>query len=168
MIPCIQKNISAFPKKIMGVQSTPASNHPFQLHPPAEARPLPEEQACINHHTTAQLLFLCHVRQDSQTAIVFLTTREVKQPDKDDWSKLKPVLKYLRSTLSLPLALLWSLSQTSHGMLMGTGSILNFCRGDTKSLSMKQKFRPIVHTTKPKKQRCKRCKGYLSFMSVLG
>jgi hypothetical protein len=53
MIPYIQKNISAFPEKIMGVQSTPAGNHLFQIQPPAEARPLPEEQACIYHHTTA-------------------------------------------------------------------------------------------------------------------
>lgn len=97
MIPYINKIITAFPEKITGVQSTPASDHLFQVRPSSEARFLPEDQARAYHHTTAQLLFLSRVRRDIQTTVAFLTTR-VKCPDKDDWGKLKRVLKYLHST----------------------------------------------------------------------
>ena len=43
-------------------------------------------------------------RRDTQTAVAFLTTR-VKKPDKDDWGKLKPVLKNLNGTTYLKLKL---------------------------------------------------------------
>ena len=81
----------------MGVQSTPAGDHLFQVHPANKAKFLPKEQARAFHHTTAQLLFLSRVRCDIQTTVAFLTTRE-KQPVADDWGKLKRVLKYLLST----------------------------------------------------------------------
>ena len=56
---------------------------------------LPEEQAVTFHHVTAQLLFVSQqARRDIQTALVFLTTR-VKEPDEDNWGKLKRVLRYL-------------------------------------------------------------------------
>ncbi len=41
----IDKIITAFPEKITGVSSTPASDHLFQVRPIADARILPEEQA---------------------------------------------------------------------------------------------------------------------------
>jgi hypothetical protein len=43
-------------------------------------------------------------RRDKQTAVAFLTTR-VKNPDEDDWGKLKRVLKYLNGTKYLKLNL---------------------------------------------------------------
>jgi len=43
-------------------------------------------------------------RRDIQTAVAFLTTR-VKSPDKDDWGKLKRVLKYLNGTKYLKLSI---------------------------------------------------------------
>ena len=53
----------------------------------------------------AQLLFMAtRARRDIQTAVAFLTTR-VKAPDKDDWGKLKRVLKYLNGTKFLKLTL---------------------------------------------------------------
>jgi hypothetical protein len=42
------------------------------------------------------------VRQDIQTAVAFLTTRG-KNPDKDNWGKLKRVLKYLNGKKYLKL-----------------------------------------------------------------
>ncbi len=51
---------------------------------------------------TAKLLFLSCVVCDIQTTVAFLTMR-VKQPDKENWGKLRRVLKYLNSTHSLPL-----------------------------------------------------------------
>jgi hypothetical protein len=132
------------------VQSTPAGDHLFQIQPPTEARPLPEEQAHIYHHMTAQLLFLSRVRCNIQTTAAFLTTR-VKQPDEDDWGKLKHVLKYLHSTLSLPLTLftksltniVWYVDAAHqiHDDCKGhIGSILTFGRGATTSLSTEQKI----------------------------
>jgi hypothetical protein len=51
----------------------------------------------------AQLLFMStRARQDIQTAVAFLTTR-VKNPDENDWGKLKRVLKYLNGTRYLKL-----------------------------------------------------------------
>jgi hypothetical protein len=44
------------------------------------------------------------VRRDIQTGVAFLTTR-VKSPDKDDWGKLKRVLKYLNGTKYLKLSI---------------------------------------------------------------
>jgi hypothetical protein len=88
MIPYIKKIIETFPEKITGITSSPAADHLFQVHPPSEAKLLPVEQARAYYHTRAQLLFLLHVRCDTQTTVAFLTTR-IKSPDKDDWGKLK-------------------------------------------------------------------------------
>ncbi len=64
-----------------------------------------EEQALAFHHIVAQLLFMAtRARRDIQTAVAFLTTR-VKNPDKDNWGKLKRVLKYLNGTKYLKLKL---------------------------------------------------------------
>ena len=61
----------------------------------SKARKLKEAQALAFHHTVAQLLFMAtRARRDIQTAVAFLTTR-VKNPDEDNWGKLKRVLKYL-------------------------------------------------------------------------
>ena len=66
-------------------------------------RPLSEERAQQFHKTVAQLHFLVvRPRRDCRTAIAFLTTR-VSNPDKDDWAKLKRVLRYLKRNPSLPL-----------------------------------------------------------------
>ena len=66
---------------------------------------LPEEQAQAFHYSVAQLLFLCmRARPDIQTTVVFLMMR-VRKPDKDDWEKLKSVLKYLKVTKHMRLNL---------------------------------------------------------------
>jgi hypothetical protein len=149
MIPYIGKILAAFPEKITGVSSSPAADH-LQIRPPTETRFLQEDQARAFHHTMAQLLFLSRVCRDIQTTVAFLTTR-VKQPDEDDWGKLKLVLKYLRCTCSLPLTLfagsltsiVWyaDASHQTHDDCKGhTGSILTFGRGATTSSSTKQKL----------------------------
>ena len=57
---------------------------------------LPEEQAHAFHHTVAQLLFTSmRARPDILTVVSFLTKR-VREPDEDDWGKIKQVLKYLK------------------------------------------------------------------------
>ena len=52
-----------------------------------------------------QMLFLSSiVIQDIHTSVAFLTNR-VKQLDKDEWGKLKCVLRYIRGTHGLKLNL---------------------------------------------------------------
>ena len=53
----------------------------------------------------AQLIFTgIRCRKDAQTAIAFLTKR-VRNPDEDDWKKLRRLLSYLKRTINLPLIL---------------------------------------------------------------
>jgi hypothetical protein len=132
------------------VSSTHAADHLFAVCPSAEARLLLEEQARAYHHTSAQLLFLSRVHHDILTTVAFLTTR-VKQPDEDDWGKLKRVLKYLNGTRSLKLTLSaeslsiigWyvDVSHQNHEDCRGhTGALRTFGRGATTSSSNKQKL----------------------------
>ncbi len=97
--------INEFPEKIEGRAATPAAGHLFEIRDEKEAVALEEERALAFHHTVAQLLFMStRARRDIQTAVAFLTTR-VKNPDEDDWGKLKRVLKYLNGTRYLKLKL---------------------------------------------------------------
>ena len=83
----------------------PAHDQLFDIRDKKEVRELREEQALVFHHTVAQLLFMSmRARWDIQTAVAILTTR-VKNPDEDNWGKLKRVLKYLNGTKYLKLRL---------------------------------------------------------------
>ena len=54
---------------------------------------------------TEKLLYLAkRARPDLQLGVAFLCIR-VKDPDKDDWKTLTRVMKYIRSTVGLPLIL---------------------------------------------------------------
>ena len=99
----LSKVIADFPEEIIGKAATPAGDHLFKVRD--EGRRLNDEQADAFHHTVYQLLFAANrARRDIQTAVSFLTTR-VQAPDKDDWGKLKRVLKYLNGTRYLKLTL---------------------------------------------------------------
>jgi hypothetical protein len=150
MVPYIDKIINALPEKITGVTSTTAADHLFAVHPSAEARLHPKDQAWVFHHTTAQLLFLSQVFHNIQTPVSFLMTR-VKQSDEDDWGKLKCVLTYLHSTHSLKLTLFaeslssirWYVDashQTHEDCRSHTGAILTLVCGAVSSSSTKQKL----------------------------
>ncbi len=105
MFKYLQNIIKEFLEKITRQAATPAAAHLFEIRDEKEAQLLGEEQALVFHHTMAQLLFMAtRARQDIPTAVAFLTTR-VKNPDKDDWGKLKQVLKYLNGTKFLKLIL---------------------------------------------------------------
>ena len=149
MLPHIDKAIDSFPEELMGTSATPAADHLFQVRTPTEAKPLPEEQSVAFHHITALLLFICcRVRRDIQTAVAFLTTR-VKQPDEDDWGKLKRVLKYLKGTKHLKLTITadninvirWYVdaSHAVHGDCRGhTGAMMTLGRRAITTISRKQ------------------------------
>jgi hypothetical protein len=95
IITYLKNVIEQFPEEISGRASSPAAEHLFAVRNESEARVLEEERALAFHHMVAQLLFMCtRAQRDIHTAVAFLTTR-VKSPDKDDWVKLKRVLKYL-------------------------------------------------------------------------
>jgi hypothetical protein len=103
--------------------------HLFAVRDKKETRALEEERALAFHHTVMQLLFMCtRARRDIQRAVAFLTTR-VKNPDEDDWGKLKRVLRYLNRTKYLKL----KLSVDNYGMLKwyvdGSHNIHEDCMG---------------------------------------
>ena len=96
---------SDFPEVVIGGSPTPATERLFEVRPDDERKLLEEERAIAFHHSVAHLLFIAiRCRHDIQTAVAFLTTR-VKTPDEDDWVKLKRLMKYLKSTVYLKLAL---------------------------------------------------------------
>jgi hypothetical protein len=105
MMNYLKNVIDGFPEQIEERAVTPAGHRLFDIRDKKEVRPLDEERVIAFHHTTAQMLFMVtRVRWDIQTAAAFLTTR-VKSPDKDDWGKLKRVLKYLNGTKYLKLSI---------------------------------------------------------------
>lgn len=95
--------IDEAPPEFDGEATTPAAAHLFDTDP--EATKLGSEQAVTFHHLVANALFLCkRARPDTQLAVGFLCTR-VKEPDVDDWKKLKRLFQYIRGTRELALAL---------------------------------------------------------------
>jgi hypothetical protein len=105
MITYSKNVIEQFPEVINRNATRPAAEHLFMVRDKKETKTLEEDQVLAFHNTIAELLFMCtRAQQDIQTAVAFLTTR-VKNPDKDDWGKLKRVLKYLNGTKYLKLKL---------------------------------------------------------------
>ena len=143
--------LNEFPEQIQGRAATPAHDKLFVVRDDKDAKKLSEEQAVIFHHTVAQLLFMAtRARRDIQTAVAFLTTR-VKNPDQDDWGKLKRVLKYLNGTKYLKLRLTvdnlamlkWYVdgSHNVHWDCKGHGgAVFSLGRGATSSYSRKLKL----------------------------
>jgi hypothetical protein len=96
MITYTNKVISDFTKAINTTCTSPTGDHLFTVRNASDAKFLPEEQDKAFHHMVAQLLFLCkRTCRDVQTTVSFLTAC-VKHPNKDDWGKLKRVLRYLK------------------------------------------------------------------------
>jgi len=151
MIPYLKNVIAEFPEIISGKSPTPAADHLFQIRDEKDTKLLDEERALAFHHTVAQLLFMAtRARRDIQTAVAFLTTR-VKNPDEDDWGKLKRVLKYLNGTKYLKLnlsvdnlgVLKWFVdgSHNVHWDCKGHGGALfTMGKGATSSYSRKVKL----------------------------
>ena len=103
MVKYLKGVIEGFSKQIVGKAVTPVGDKLFDIRGEKDTRHLDEERVVAFHHTTAQLLFMAtRARRDIQTAVAFLMTR-VKSPDKDDWGKLKQVLRYLNGTRYLKL-----------------------------------------------------------------
>ncbi len=70
-------------------------------------------RAKLYHNIVAKALYVAkRARPDIALAIAFLTTR-VREPDLDDWRKLRHMIVYLQSTRDLPLLL----GESSTGVL---------------------------------------------------
>ena len=130
MIPYIDDIINEFPEAITKTSPTPAAEYLFTVREEGQ-KLLSEDMAMAFHRTVAQLLFLCmRARRDVQTAVAFLTTR-VKEPDEDDWGKVKRVLQYLKGTRSLKLRLTIDTLQCTKWLVDASHGVHNDCRGQT-------------------------------------
>ena len=102
-----RENPHGVPGPTQKTAESPAGDTLFHVRDNDDPRrqPLTEERAQFFHRNVAQLLFLvARPRRDCRTAVIFLTTR-VLDPNKDNWGKLRRVLRYLKQNPSLPLIL---------------------------------------------------------------
>merc|ERR1711966_624925 len=104
MIKYLDAMLEEWPEELKGymyiLTPNPHQDHLFEVRADDDPKrePLNEEMASQFHRTTAQLLFLClRARPDIQTAVSFFATR-VRNPDMDDWKKLRHCMGYLKST----------------------------------------------------------------------
>ena len=99
----VQKAIDTFAGKVTQNAATPAKGDLFEIN--ENTLKLDEDCADNFHSVVASLLFISKQCQlDIQTTVAFLTT-QVSNPDKDDWSKLRRVLQYLRGTMNMKLVI---------------------------------------------------------------
>jgi hypothetical protein len=150
MIDYIKMILYDAPKEMRGSAVTPVANHLFQVN---TVNPiwLEKDKADIYVHIIVQLLYLSqHARRDIRTALSFLCGR-LTNPDQDDYKKLARVLKYLDSTVDMPLVLAandsgkfccWvDASYALHSDRKShTGGTLSLGKRSTYSTSNKQKF----------------------------
>jgi hypothetical protein len=86
-----------------GTKSSAAPENLFKVDEDCEK--LQPNKAVEFHNLVAKTLYATkRARPDTCTAIAFLTTR-VRAPDKDDWTKLVHLMKYIRGTRTMPLIL---------------------------------------------------------------
>jgi hypothetical protein len=141
--------LDEMPDDMNGTSPTPASDNLFDVDEDSPA--LNEKESDFFHRTTARLLFAAkRARPDLQVAVAYLCTR-VKAPTQSDYRKLTRVVKYLRSTVFIPLVLgwdgtgqlLWSVDASfaiHKDMRSHTGAVLSLGQGALMSMSIKQKI----------------------------
>ena len=84
-------------------ENTPAATYMFNINKNAEK--LTEKEAQFFHTTTAKILFTCkRSRSNVQTAVSFLC-RCMKEPNSDNYKKLRRIIRYLRKTKNLVMRL---------------------------------------------------------------
>ena len=152
--------LKKFPEEITETPETPSAAIFFKFKDNNERELLDEKRAHAFHHTVSQLLFTgIRCRNESHTAIHFLTTR-VRKPDEDDWKKLRRLLGYLKRTNKLPLILrsnglntikwwvdtLYADNDNMRGHIGGTMSMGKNGRGSIISILMKKKLNTKIST----------------------
>ena len=148
-----RKAIDEFPDQLPKTVGTPADEHLFKVRDDDDLRRhlFDEKRAATFHRIVAMLLFLVvSPRRDCRNAVAFLSTR-VKEPDEDDWGKLRRLLRYLKRNPSLPLVLEadnlclvhWHVDDffaVHTDMKSHTGSTMSLGRGSIIDTSQKQKI----------------------------
>jgi hypothetical protein len=106
MIKYVDEIIEAFDKvdpKEGGTKTSAAPENLFTTN--EDSKKLEPDKAVAFHNIVAKTLWATkRARPDTCTSIAFLTTR-VREPDKDDWTKVAHLVKYLRGTRDLVLTL---------------------------------------------------------------
>ena len=106
MFDYVNEILTAFDKAEPDGAGTKASAAPVNLFTVDEdCTKLPSTKAVEFHNLVAKTLYATkRARPDTCTAIAFLMTR-VRAPDKDDWTKLVHLMKYIRGSRTMPLIL---------------------------------------------------------------
>jgi hypothetical protein len=151
MVDYLKRVIMEFPEEITGTASSPAAERLFTIRPDGESVLLEEKRAIAFHHCVAQLLFAsARTRKDIQPAVASLTNR-VREPDEDDWLKMKRLLRYIIGTIHMQLILRadslnvikwWvDASFATHDNCRGhTGATVSLGKGSVIGMSKKQKI----------------------------
>jgi hypothetical protein len=111
---------------------------------------LAQNKAVEFHNLVAKTLYATNrARPDTCTAIAFLTTR-VREPDKDDWTKLVHLMRYIRCTCKMPLILSANGSGILKWWVDASFTVHPNLRGHSRGgLSLGRGF-PILSSTKQK------------------
>jgi hypothetical protein len=153
--------LDEFPEEITKSSPCPHNENLFRIREESEARYLPEDQAIQFHHTVAQLVFLQkRARRDIQTAVSFLSSR-VKQPDEDDWGKVRRVLQYLKGTKSLKLRITVDSLKESKWYIDGSHNVHWDCKGQSGAAMTLGKGAVISSSTKHKTNSKSACESEL-------
>jgi hypothetical protein len=106
MLDYVDEILAAFDKaepKCGGTKTSEAPDSLFKVDEDCEK--LAQAKAVEFHNLVAKTLYATkRARPDTCTAIAFLTTR-VREPDKDDWTKLVHLMRYIRGTHTMLLIL---------------------------------------------------------------
>jgi hypothetical protein len=106
MLEYVNEILAAFDKaepKGGGTKTSAAPDSLFKVE--EDCKKLAQVKAVEFHNLVAKTLYVTkRAMPDTCTAITFLTTR-VREPDKDDWTKLVHLMRYIRGTHTMPLIL---------------------------------------------------------------
>ena len=131
-----------------GTKTSAAPENLFKVN--EDCVKLQPSKAVEFHNLVAKTLYATkRARPDTCTSIAFLTTR-VRAPDKDDWTKLVHLMKYIRGTRMLPLILSANGSGILKWYVDASFAVHPNMRGHSGGgLSLGRGF-PIVSSTKQK------------------
>jgi hypothetical protein len=151
MLDHIEDLIVAFEKaepKGGGTKTSAAPENLFKIDEDCEK--LAPKKKEVFHHLVAKTLYVTkRARPDTCTAVAYLKTR-VREPDKDDWTKMVHMMKYIRGTRKFPLILSANGSGILKWWVDASFAVHPNMRGHTGGgLSMGTGF-PIVTSTKQK------------------
>jgi hypothetical protein len=151
MLDYVDAILAAFDKaepKGGGKNTSAAPDSLFKVDEDCEK--LAQAKAVEFHNLVAKTLYATkRARPDTCTAIEFLTTR-VRDPDKDDWTKLVHLMRYIRGTRTMPLILSANRSGILKWWVDASFAVHSNMQGHSGGgLSLGRGF-PIVSSTKQK------------------